>query len=49
MRSGSASHLYEGSNRRGRSVRTEVTEGLAGWKESVGQDSLAEEAKVGVV
>lgn len=34
---GNASHLYEGAIMRGRSGRTLVGAGLAGWKESAGQ------------
>lgn len=34
---GSASHLYWGAMRRGRSERTWVGEGSDGWKGSVGQ------------
>ena len=51
MRLGSAFHLYEGAMRRGRSVRTVVACGFAGWKGSAGQEraALLEGLNVGVV
>ena len=51
MSSGSADHLYAGAIKRGRSVRTEVGDGLWGWNGSCGQARLASlvEMKVGVV
>ena len=48
---GSASHLYAGAMRRGRSGRTEVTLGFSGLKGSSGHASAAllDGLKVGVV
>jgi hypothetical protein len=37
MSAGRAAHLYAGAMSRGRSGRTVVGAGLAGWKESEGQ------------